>query len=114
MHYLRETSEDRLIRLGLLAAMAMSTIAILGTYSRGALLGFSFMVVYLWWKSSRKILFSAIGVCALFPAVLFLPAQWTERMQSINDYQEDASAQGRLEAWGMALRIAADRPLTGI
>jgi putative inorganic carbon (hco3(-)) transporter len=114
MHYLRETSEDRFIRLGLLGAMALSAVAIIGTYSRGALVGFSFMVLYLWWKSKRKILFAVLGICALIPAAMFLPAQWTERMQSINDYQDDASAQGRLEAWGIALKVAGDRPLTGI
>ena len=114
MHYLRETSEDRLIRLGLLGAMILSGVAIIGTYSRGALVGFSFMIIYLWWKSTRKVLFAALGVCALIPAAMFLPTQWTERMQSINDYQDDASAQGKLEAWGIALKVAGDRPLTGI
>lgn len=114
MYYLRTTSEDRVVRLGLLATMGVTVLAILGTYSRGAFVAFSFIAVYFWWKSKRKALFAVGGVCVIAPALLFMPAQWVARMNSIDTYQEDSSATGRLESWGMALRIAADRPLTGI
>jgi putative inorganic carbon (hco3(-)) transporter len=114
MHYLRLSSEDRWVRLALLGAMSLSVFAIIGTYSRGAFLAFSFTLLYFWWKSKRKILFGFLGLGAIVPALLFMPTQWYDRMNTINTYEEDSSAQGRLENWVMALRIAADRPLTGI
>ena len=41
MYYLRISSVDRRIRAGLLIAMGLSVFAILGTYSRGAVVAFS-------------------------------------------------------------------------
>ena len=43
----------------------------------------------------------------------FMPAKWTERMESIQNYQEDASAMGRINAWWYAYNLANDRPLLG-
>ncbi len=114
MYYLRQSSDDRRIRAGLLIAMGLSVFAILGTYSRGAVVAFSFTVIYFWWKSRRKVVFGALGVLVIVPALFFMPSEWFDRMNTINTYDQDSSAMGRLEAWGIALRIAADRPLTGV
>jgi probable O-glycosylation ligase (exosortase A-associated) len=114
MFYLRASSEDRWVRLGLSLAMLLSVFAILGTYSRGAFVAFSFLIVYFWLKSKKKFLFAAIGLCTIAPALLFMPQQWIARMQTINTYNADLSAESRLESWGMAIRIAEARPFTGI
>lgn len=54
-----------------------------------------------------------MGLVLLIPAVLALmPESWYERMNTIKTYEEDASAQGRLNAWSMAINIAKDR-ITG-
>src|SRR6202012_1600505 len=72
MHYLRQSSENRLVRLGLAIAMALSVLAILGTYSRGAFVAFSFTLIYFWWKSDRKVQFAVLGVCVIIPAIWFM------------------------------------------
>ena len=40
---------------------------------------------------------------------MFLPEQWFARMSTISDYQSDASAMGRINAWWMAWNLASDR-----
>ena len=35
-------------------------------------------------------------------AIAFMPAQWTERMQTIGSYDADASASERLVLWGIS------------
>jgi probable O-glycosylation ligase (exosortase A-associated) len=45
--------------------------------------------------------------------IAFMPAKWSERMDTINTYQSDASAMGRINAWYMAYNLATDRPLGG-
>ena len=40
---------------------------------------------------------------------MFLPEQWFSRMNTIGDYQSDASAMGRINAWWMAWNLASDR-----
>jgi probable O-glycosylation ligase (exosortase A-associated) len=45
--------------------------------------------------------------------LMFMPPQWFERMQTIQTYEEDQSALGRLNAWGFAINLANARPLVG-
>ncbi|MBK7184325.1 MAG: O-antigen ligase family protein [Ignavibacteria bacterium] len=40
---------------------------------------------------------------------IFLPEQWFARMDTINEYQSDASAMGRINAWWMAWNLAKDQ-----
>jgi probable O-glycosylation ligase (exosortase A-associated) len=42
-----------------------------------------------------------------------MPEQWTERMNTIQTYQEDASAMGRINAWKFAWNLAKDYPVYG-
>lgn len=95
------------------AAMGLTGIAILGTHSRGALVGVLAMLAMLAWRTRRKLLFVLV-LAALAPAAWdFMPEKWHARMETIDDYQEDGSAQGRLNAWRFAFNLALDRPLTG-
>jgi putative inorganic carbon (HCO3(-)) transporter len=43
----------------------------------------------------------------------FAPEAWFKRMGTIETYQEDASATGRLDLWRVSLRIAELHPITG-
>ena len=42
-----------------------------------------------------------------------MPENWYDRMDTIANYQQDSSAQMRLNSWGTAINIANDRPLVG-
>jgi probable O-glycosylation ligase (exosortase A-associated) len=46
-------------------------------------------------------------------ALLFMPQSWTDRMMTIQSYQEDGSAQGRLQMWEYAINVANHRPIVG-
>ncbi|HID41482.1 MAG TPA: putative O-glycosylation ligase, exosortase A system-associated, partial [Pyrodictium sp.] len=95
------------------AAMGLTGIAILGTRSRGALVGILAMLAVLAWRTRRKLLF-VLALAALAPAAWdFMPERWHARMETIERYQEDRSAQGRINAWGFAFNLALDRPLVG-
>ncbi len=113
MYYLRSVTDNKWIKRGLLVAMLLSGMAILGTHSRGAFLGVLAMCLFLWLKSQAKIM-SGILLLLLVPiAIGFMPDSWTERMSSIQTYDQDASAMGRINAWHMAINIANARPLVG-
>lgn len=113
MHYLQTISRKAWIRHGMTAAMLLSALAALGSYSRGALLAIAAMCLFLWLKSRHKIQLGMLFLLAIPPAIAFMPEKWTERMDSINSYEEDGSVQGRFNAWWMAYNLAKDRPLTG-
>jgi probable O-glycosylation ligase (exosortase A-associated) len=109
MRYLQQSSEQRWIKHGWTAAMLLSAMAALGSYSRGALLAIGAMLALMWLKSRKKML-GALLIALMAPlALLFMPERWTERMDSIADYQADNSAMGRINAWNMAYNLARDR-----
>lgn len=113
MNYLRLQSAHSLVRKGLIAAMLLTLIAIVASYSRGAFLGLAAVSVFFWWNSRHKLVMAVVMVVALAGVVSFMPADWVTRMDSISHYKKDASAEDRLIVWGQALGIALARPLTG-
>lgn len=113
VRYLQLHTQSRLIRMGLYIVMVTTMFSIIGSHSRGAFLGAGCMIAFLIWKSRRRVLLTGILVTMIAVAIPFVPQHWTDRMRTIETYEEDRSAQGRLEVWGFALKIAADRPLLG-
>ncbi|MGK5015450.1 putative O-glycosylation ligase, exosortase A system-associated [Janthinobacterium sp. 61] len=109
MYYLQQNTGKRWVRHGLSAAMLLSALAALGSYSRGGLLAIAAMGLFMWLKSDRKLVLGAL-LGAVAPLLLaFMPERWAERMDTINTYQDDVSAMGRLNAWRMAWNLARDR-----
>ncbi|MEO8004043.1 MAG: putative O-glycosylation ligase, exosortase A system-associated [Betaproteobacteria bacterium] len=113
MQFLSTTVSSKWIRFGLYAAMLLSGLAILGTFSRGAFVGLMMMALFLWFKSKRKILLGLLLLPAIILSIGFMPASWTSRMDTIGTYEQDTSAMGRINTWLMAINLANDRPLVG-
>lgn len=112
MYYLYQTG-GRWARLAMLAMMPLSALAALASYSRGALLAIGAMAVFAWLRSGHRLL-GGLLLGALVPlALLFMPARWFARMDSIANYAADSSAQGRINAWHMAFNLARDRFMGG-
>ena len=100
------------LRRGLYATMVLSAFAALGSHSRGALLAMLTMASLLWWRSKSKLTIG-IALVVLAPVlVMFMPSEWFSRMETIQTYEADASAMGRINAWTMAINIANSR-ITG-
>lgn len=112
MNYLRVVSPSKWVRRGILLLMLLSVAAVLGTQSRGALLAIAAMTVVLWLRSRNKALGGVLLVFLSVAFLAFMPVSWDARMRTIGNYQDDSSALQRLNAWGMAIRIANDR-ITG-
>jgi putative inorganic carbon (hco3(-)) transporter len=113
MNFLRIESKHAIIRYGFMAAIALTLFAVVGSYSRGALLALGAVAGYFWLKSPSKIVSGTLLAIALVVAIAFMPEHWVERMHTINEYQEDASAMARFEVWHTAWVMATSRPLVG-
>ncbi len=113
LYYLVLQTSKRWLRWSLLGAVLLCGFSVLGSYSRGAFLGIAAMIGSLWWRSRAKFV-TAFALALLIPvAIGFMPEKWVERMWSIQTYDQDASALGRINAWMMAINLANDRPLVG-
>jgi putative inorganic carbon (hco3(-)) transporter len=94
-------------------AMLLCVVAALGTQSRGALLGVIAMTLAFIVRSPNPgRLIAPILLLSLF-VLLFLPESWWERMGTIDDYQTDESAMGRINAWILAWNVATTHPFGG-
>ena len=90
-----------------------SIISIIFTFRRGGFLALAVVIFLLLLKSKRRFIAGILVAAAIFSAPFFIADKWFDRMETIETYEEDASAMGRINAWKMAWNIALDRPLTG-
>lgn len=111
--YLTLQSTHPWVRLGLKLSIMLCAVAVLGSYSRGGLVAILGMTLFLWLKSRKKVAITLI-LMMMVPAVLtMMPDAWFRKMATIETYQQDTSAMGRINAWSFATNLAQDRPLTG-
>jgi len=113
MNYLRMQSMHRGVRWALLAAMSLTLLAVLGSYSRGALLGLVATAFILCMRSRHKIVSALVLAACIGGAIGFMPERWTQRMETLNTYEADESANDRLIMWQTGWKLAVDRPLLG-
>lgn len=111
--YLRAEAARPIMRQGLLVLFGLSIVAIIGTQSRGAFLALLAFSFYFWIRAKRKFVILAGLALVMVPTVAFMPAKWTERMATIGEAAEDASFMGRVDAWVINYKLAAEHPLTG-
>jgi len=110
LRYLQLTTRRFWINQGLMVMMILCALAAVGSQSRGALVGIVAMGTFLWLKSRNKIVTALLGVIAVYLVVTVMPEQWFARMNTINTYEQDQSAMGRINAWTMAFNLATHRP----
>ncbi|MCC7547524.1 MAG: putative O-glycosylation ligase, exosortase A system-associated [Burkholderiales bacterium] len=88
-------------------------IAIVFTYSRGALLGLAVAMLFILPGMKRKLLLTLALVPVLIIGIVLTPEKLFDRAETIRTYEQDESAMQRIQAWGVAKNIAIAHPLTG-
>lgn len=111
--YLRLHASNKWLRIGFTLLTFLTVIAIVGTYSRGALLAGSAMIFFLWLKSREKLRYGLVFLLIIPVVFVLMPEKWFSRMESIDDYKQDASAMGRVNAWMFATNVAKDNFMGG-
>ena len=107
-NYLRGQVVDKRIAHLLLAGMALTVIAIVGTYSRGALIGLGALGLFMLLRVRSRIFYVAICGLALLLLLNFMPEHFFDRAASISGATEDVSFEGRLNAWHVAFLYASE------
>ena len=111
--YLGQEEKNFWMRRLLKVTFAFSIVSSLFTYSRGAVVGLVAIVLVLAAKSKHFVR-AAVGIAILYVFMInFAPPEWFARMDTIQSYEEDASARSRIEAWKIAYRLALDHPFFG-
>lgn len=108
LRFLQLQVQHKWLRHGLSVSMLLCAASALGTHSRGALLAIVAMAMVMWWRSEKKLVSGVVIVSVAAALLAFMPDHWFERMETIETYQDDASAMGRINAWIMCFNLAKD------
>ncbi len=111
LRFLQMQLRSRIGRWLMTAGMLLCGVAAVGTQSRGALLAISAMILVLWWRGKNRIVAGALILVSVVAVLTFMPDKWYDRMNTIETYQQDSSAQERLAAWSASWNIARNYPL---
>jgi putative inorganic carbon (hco3(-)) transporter len=108
----REESNKWLRRI-LYFTFISTVISTIFTYSRGAYIGLAAIVPLMFLQSRQKVVAAIILIPALIIGPTVLPERVFHRVDKIEGYEEDSSANQRLQSWTVAWNLAKDYPLTG-
>ena len=111
--YLGRDEKRRWLRNLLFTSAGMTIVSTVFTYSRGAYLGLAVIIPLIFWRSKRKWLAAAFLIPAIVAAPFVLPDSVFQRASKIENYEDDGSANQRLQSWTVAWNLASDYPLTG-
>lgn len=113
--YLFMRYRSALMRIALVAAMALFLAGIVGTQSRGASLAVGAGLLYYLLFISNRRLISATLISGIVVVVLsYAPEQYFSRMETLSNPEAESSAMGRIRAWQSATQMALDHPFTGV
>lgn len=91
--------------------MLLCAAGSLGSQSRGALLALIAMTLVLWWRGRSRVVGGVLIGLVAVALVNFMPDTWSGRMSTIQTYEDDGSAMGRISAWWNAWNLAFHYPL---
>jgi len=111
--YAARYSTKKWAKIGFMGVMVLTVLAVMASRSRG---GFATLVVlsaWMIWHTKRKVAGMAVLGTCLVVALALAPAEWTERMNTIQTAEQDNSFMTRVAAWKKSTAIAVAHPLTG-
>jgi probable O-glycosylation ligase (exosortase A-associated) len=109
IRYLQLQEKHHLVKVGLSIGMFLTVIAAIGSQSRGALVALLLTGLIFWIKSRKKFVTAVFIIVAGLAVISIMPESWYARMNTINSYESDGSAMGRINAWWTAWNLATHR-----
>jgi putative inorganic carbon (hco3(-)) transporter len=103
----------RLVQIGYIALAGFALLTALGTYERSALVGIVGLGGYMFTRSRHKMAFG-MGLAVIGVAIaVFMSAEWSTRIATVNNVSEDSSAMVRLVVWEWTIKYALANPFGG-
>ena len=100
--------------VGLLSG-GLAVACIVVSHSRGGMLGLATaMGTWALRERGHRGKAVAVGLGLLLALAVFAPRSFWDRGETVSQFQQDASAMGRVYGWQIASRINLDRPLLGV
>jgi len=111
--YMARAESQKWVRVTIRFLMVCVIVSIVGTYSRGGLVGLTVVALAIVAQSRRKILGMLLVGVAVTAIATVTTAQWKDRMDTFAHGNLDDSAESRLAIWKGGWNLVKDYPLTG-
>lgn len=111
--YIYRQSVHGWTRIAALGAAGLTVAAVMGTHSRGGMLGMLAAGLWLILTGRRRLKTLAVTFALASIVLAFAPSSWLERMETVKTADQDLSFLGRVEAWQISSAIALNNPLLG-
>jgi putative inorganic carbon (hco3(-)) transporter len=108
----REIS-NKYIKYMIVLAIPLCVSSAISSWSRGALLSLGVLALIMLWHSKRKYLVVPLMLVGVYFVAQQLPDEWYNRMNTIQTYEDDSSAMGRIEVWKDGLEHTLQHPFVG-
>jgi len=114
MFFYMARAEPRLwMRIGLRVLMVCVIVSVVGTYSRGGLVGLTVVTLAIVAKSRQKVISLVLVSIAVLCMITFTTTMWKDRMTNFMEGNLDESESARLVAWSGGWNLALHYPITG-
>lgn len=114
MWFLMRSTKHLVLRAVLLGLMPATIHAVMLTYSRGGFLGLCAALGFVALREKNKVLSTLAVLAGVIFWAAFAGQDYQARIGSIDDYEEDGSATGRIESWETGMRMVMDNPVFGV
>lgn len=94
-----------------LVILAIATAV--GTYERTALVGLVVVGGFCWLRSRHKVVFGLACIAVVAALVFGTSSGWNARISTVDQFQQENSALGRILAWRWTLGFVGSHPLGG-
>lgn len=102
------------IRKVFFIALPLTIVTIGLTQSRGGFLSVAAAIGVLVWRSKNRLQGILVGFLVAVVGLLAAPQEYKDRLLTMLEPTKEGSANSRLEAWGIATRMALDNPVFGV
>lgn len=114
LYFMGDCYHNKFVKYLLWLAIPFAWHAIFITGSRGGFIGIGVVTIFITLRSRRKLLGLAVLI-ALIVAFIWQGGDYLKgRAPTIITYEQEGSAQGRLQAWRAGIKMMRDYPLTGV
>ncbi|MFT5199998.1 MAG: putative inorganic carbon (HCO3(-)) transporter [Planctomycetota bacterium] len=114
IYYLAQSETNPTLVRILKFMVPLCALTVISTRSRGGTLSLAFMGALIIWRSRNRLIGVILGLFAVVVVVAMAPEEYKERLGTIQSYEEDGSAMGRIRAWKVAFRMIDAHPLYGV
>jgi len=111
--YMVSQVKDKLVKQGLFYGIVFIILGLISTYSRAGFVGLGILMLFFLKASKNKMAWILVLSLVIGLGKGFMPEEWFNRMDTVENAEEDGSFIHRVVVWKMATVVAIRNPFFG-